>query len=144
MMIQLLSPAHRRRAVSLVFIIVMLPLALVMMTSMFGELQIRQSELKRNEQRVQSRLLAESALALASTLAAPPEKPITGVVEGAGTYTVARTNGKDGRPAFELAGYFNAPDCRIVTSCIAVKNPDGGLSIIESTQHAVARERRGS
>lgn len=137
---RLFGPSRRRRAAALVFVVIMLPLTLVILTMMMTELQVRKFEIKRNELRVQSRLLAESALALASTLPAPPEKPIHGKIEGAGKYLVDRTRLADGKDVFWVSGIAGPPRYQIITNLYAVAGDGGKMSVLSTSQRAISEK----
>ncbi len=135
---RLCTPGRRRRAVSLICIIVLLPLTLVLIALMLTELQVRKFETRRNELRVQSRLLVESGLALAATLPAPPAEPINSKIDGAGSYRIERTHLADGRFAFRVSGMAGRPRYQVVTQVDALAAAGGRLTILSTGLHALS------
>lgn len=133
---RIFSRRRSRRAAALVFVVVMFPIVLLLLMMMLFDLQVRKFEVQRNEIRVQSRLLAEAGLAVASTLPRPPEKPIRGALEGAGTYLVDRTHSADGKTVFWVSGVAGPPRYQIITNTYAALGQDGKLSVLSSSAHA--------
>ncbi|MEN6625717.1 MAG: hypothetical protein ABFD69_05750 [Candidatus Sumerlaeia bacterium] len=128
-----MTPSGGRRGAGLLFVIVMLPLAMMLMVLLLGNLQIRQFEMRRNEWRVQSRLLAESALALASTMAEDPDRPVSGSIEGAGRYRLERRTRPDGASVLVATGTAGQADYRVITEIEATRS--GGRLTPQAARH---------
>lgn len=126
----------RRRGSSLLVVTVLLPIAMVTMMMLLENLQLRAFEMQRNEWRTQSRMLAESAVALATTLAEPPARPLDGVIPGAGEYRLESRKRPDGTPVLIAIGVCGPPTYRVTTEIELVNRPGGGLAILSTQTQA--------
>jgi hypothetical protein len=117
-MIRRLPNARRRRGFSLAFVMIMLPLGLVALVGALAQADIALREAERAEHRAQSRLLAESALALLPTGGDLSALPINEGLSDIGTMRLERLPVEDGRIRLQATGTAVRRDvgmeCRIV------------------------------
>ena len=100
--------SHARRASSLVVFILMIPAAMTLLMLTLTRVELGMAEADRAENRLQARLLAESALALyqadpGATL------PIEGEIAGVGSYEVVEGEGPEGARRLVARGRARGP-----------------------------------
>jgi type II secretory pathway component PulK len=107
----------RRRGASLIFMLILMPIALMMLVGALTQADIALRETARDQQRVQARLLAESALALGS---ATPDRslPLRESLDEIGEMALERMESSEGPPRPLATGRVEhagtRTQCRIV------------------------------
>lgn len=138
-------PARRNRGTILTFITCLIPIAMMLTLTTLTRVDISLAETRRHQQRVQARLLAQSALTLYQTSLTGKnieqlDETIEGVLEGFGTYHLSVDRGEAGNRSIKAHGAAAGRNFQMIheMDASALQSPDlrkvSTLMIHRSTQ----------
>ena len=101
----------RERGATLLIVLILIPISMSLFLSILTRMEVALADTQRHQQRVQARLLAESALTLYASSAADGRGDavsLDGAIESVGRYRLTVTTGGEGRRTVHAEG--SAPD----------------------------------
>lgn len=143
------QPSARRRGTMLVFVVILIPVAVMLCLTLLTRQEILLRAAERRQLTLQSRLLAQSALTLfqAPGVVVTSEKPLEGQLEGAGIYRLKMEADSSGQRRLSAEGIAANQSCKAYSRLEAMADssaPTPRASVQKVATHLEAVEADGA